>query len=375
MALKIENVQEAFQQNAHKRTVKALVAGQPGAGKTRSASTWPNVLFADAEGGLLSVRDRSVHRVVIDSISKLDELRAALAQDRKVREKLFGIPVDTICLDTVDEIAKLIHVERKKAEKLEVLRVQDWGFVADTLRSMLRGFRNLDMNVVMNVHLKPESDSDTGRVWERPDVQGAVGNELAAYVDLSVLLVSQPVINVKTGEYVNERYFQTNHDAAHTWVKDRSGMLPPRFPVNLNDDYQRMADLIFGLQPSPEAPVASPVASVVMSTSDTPAPGKQVRTVPELTDGNGKAKRMVEVPLPAETPPPESVPSPGTEGDLLSGLGEPAPEPAAPVVPVCAECGEPVTNPDQLDISMRRWEVPLCRQDFAKRKSRTGKRP
>lgn len=381
MALRIQRVQESLEANSL-RYLKILVAGPPGAGKTRSASTWPNPLYADVEGRLLSVRDRNPHTMRIRSIADLDELRAALAQDPKVREKLIGFPVDTLIVDTVDEVARVLEQERLKSEKLENLRMQDWGWFGDTLRSMLRGFRNLDMNVVFNTHLKTDSDGETGRMFEKPAIKGQVGDEIAGYVDIAVLLVARSIINPTTGEREAQRHFQVYQDSAHTWVKDHTGALPPEFPINLNDDYKRMSELVFGKPtpaPTPDAPVSSSVASVAMSTStgqtDTSPPpaGVVVGTHPRLTDGNGKGRTMVEVPLPEPEKATESVPSPGTEPDLLDDLGKPAPKLGAERVPACADCGTPVTNPDQVDISLRRWEVPLCRQDFAARKAKGRK--
>lgn len=365
MALKVKNVRAHFQESTD-RFIKILVAGPPGSGKTRSASTWPNPLYADVEGRLLSVRDRDVHAIDIRQVADLDELRAVLAQDPKVREKILGVPVQTVVLDTVDEIARLIIKERLKAEKQEAMRMVDWGHLGDSLRSLLRGYRNLDMNVVMNVHVRSESDSETGRTWEKPAIQGQVGDEIAAYVDEAVLLVARPTIDPKTGEKVLQRHFQTHPDAAHTWVKDHSGTLPLEFPINLNDDHARLSALIFGelavkapepvLQRPAKAAVERPVKAVAKRAASTP-------TV-----------EAVEVPVPVTEEIPESVPTPGTEPDLLADLGGDAAvgtveEPASDVTK-CADCGQPVTNQDQVDISLARWQVPLCRQDFASRKSR-----
>lgn len=372
MALKIQRVQDVFEQEKL-RTIKILVAGPPGVGKTRSASTWPNPLYADAEGRLLSVRDRDAHRVSIKSIADLDELRAALAQTPEVRQKLIGVPVDTLIIDTVDEVARILEQERLRSEKLESLRMVDWGWYGDSLRSMLRGFRNLDLNIVFNTHLKTDSDGETGRVFEKPAIKGQVGDEIAAYVDIAVLMVSRSTIDPKTGERVAQRYFQTFQDAGHAWPKDHTGALPPEFPINLNDDYDRMAKLIFGAKPTADAPVSSPIATATLTTSDGEttvlSPSEPVRRQPRSADGNGKAGAVVDVP-PAAKAPAESVPTPGTEPDLLADLGEPASEPPASSVPACADCGQPVTNPDQVDISMARWNVPLCRADFAGRKTR-----
>lgn len=360
MALKVKNVRAQFQE-ATERHIKILVAGPPGAGKTRSASTWPDPLYADVEGRLLSVRDRDVHAVDIKTVADLDELRSALAQDPKVREKILGVPVQTVILDTVDEISRLIIKERLKAEKQEAMRMPDWGYLGDTLRSLLRGYRNLDMNVVLNVHVRSETDSETGRMWEKPAIQGQVGDEIAAYVDEAVLLVARPTVDPSTGERVLQRHFQTYPDSAHTWVKDHSGTLPLEFPINLNDDYRRLSELIFGAAPGPQV---ERVAETEEAPALRKAAARAARTpIPEA------GPPVVDVKLPAE-----SVPESGTEPDLLAGLGSDAsespPEEPAPDVTVCADCGTAITNQDQIDISMARWQVPLCRQDFAGRKTR-----
>lgn len=364
MALKVKNVRAHFQASKD-RHIKILVAGPPGSGKTRSASTWPDPLYADVEGRLLSVRDRDVHSIDIRSIADLDELRAALAQDPKVREKILGVPVQTIVIDTVDEVARLIIKERLRAEKRDQMQMTDWGYLADSLRALLRGYRNLDMNVVMNVHVRSESDSETGRTWEKPAIQGQVGDEIAAYVDEAVLLVARPTVDPKTGERVLVRHFQTFPDAAHTWVKDHSGTLPLEFPINLNDDYKRLSARIFGAKPAAQS--APPEAE-----DRTPAP-EPVK--PAAKVAASKPKKAGLESAPADTAPaPESVPTRGTEPDLLAELGGDAPdrspEDEASDVTRCADCGQPVTNQDQVDISLARWQVPLCRQDFASRKSR-----
>lgn len=378
MALKILRANELYEE-VSTQALKILVGGHPGAGKTRSASTWPDPLYADVEGRLLSVRDRNVPAVRITAISQLDELRATLAQEPAVREKILGIPVRTVIIDTVDEVARLLEQERLKSEKLDAFRMQDWGWFGDTLRSMLRGFRNLPINVVFNVHLKSDTDGETGRMFEKPQIKGQVGDEIAGYVDVAGLLVSRSVIDPQSGARVPQRLLQLFQDSSHTWLKDHTGALPPEFPINMNDDYERMAKLIF--KPTPDAPVSSPIASATMATSDavvsstvTPAApvGKRVRSTPELTDGNGRARGVVEAPLPEKAVEkiPESVPSSGTEPDLLADLGASAPEQPGSTGRPCADCGDLVTNPDQLDISETFYKVPLCRTHFAARKKR-----
>ena len=60
--------------SAEMGTIKMLVVGEPGSGKTLTASTWPNPLYIDFEGRMLSVRDRNVKRVRVTNLKTLEEV-------------------------------------------------------------------------------------------------------------------------------------------------------------------------------------------------------------------------------------------------------------------------------------------------------------
>jgi hypothetical protein len=354
--LKLEDVPERYA-TAGSQSLKLMIAGPPGVGKTLFASTFPNVCYADAEGRLLSVRKRKVKAVTITSIAVLDELRAALVQSPEVREKVLGAPVDTIVLDTVDEIARLIIKERLKAEKRETMAMADWGYLGDTLRAMLRGFRNLPMNVLMNVHLKASEDSETGRVFWKPAIQGSVGDEIAAYVDESLLMVARPMNDPKTGERVISRHLQTYPDPSHDWVKDHSGTLPQEFPVDFQTDYQRLSQLIFGDVPAAQASQSSPATSA-------PAPA-------------AKAVAAKPSPPPAQPPTPPAVGSPTPETVTAptqpdaKGNGAAVSMETSDKVP-CTDCNTPLdrtVDEQQIAHSIARWKVPLCRGCYVARKT------
>ena len=53
-----------FRPESHK--IKALIYGASGSGKTTFSGTAKNALFLSAEGGLLSIADKSVDAVVTD---------------------------------------------------------------------------------------------------------------------------------------------------------------------------------------------------------------------------------------------------------------------------------------------------------------------
>lgn len=232
------------------RFIKALFCGDPGSGKTLISSTFPNPVFASAEGGLMSIARRKIPYVKIDATEKLLHLKSAMEQAPETRAKLLGIPgrVDTVVVDTIDEVARMFIRERLESQKREALAIADWGWLGDQMRGMIRAFRNLDMHVVFTCHLKQTDDSDSGRVYFKPAIQGAVGDEVAGYVDLALLLKAQPVARMVDGETkrVMVRYLKTMPDPAYPWIKDRSGTLPEDLEINFIDDFTRINDFIFG---------------------------------------------------------------------------------------------------------------------------------
>lgn len=395
--------------------IRMLAFGNPGAGKTRTASTWPDVLYANCEGGLMSVADRQPATIDITHSSQMKELMDALGQTPAVRERLLGVPVQTVVIDTIDEVAKILVQERLKDERKDAFAIQDWGWLGDQLRNMVRGFRNLDMNVIFNVHLKSQEDSETGHTYFKAAIQGSMGDEIAAYVDLALLLVAKPVTRVVDGKNVRtvQRYFQTFQDAQHPWVKDRSGRLPMEFTVNFDDDYERMHRIIYSSVPSAGSTLAT------VATPDAPAPA----AAPARTTGPAKSDPQQPLPdqppaaeTPAEAAPapepapePEVVPEPTPEPEIVEEAQvepeptptvpdpEPAPEPEESVPDsgtpdpepetsestavqdnpderepweTCASCGGKVESKDQADLAFIRHKEHLCRSCFAERKAK-----
>lgn len=390
--------------------VKMLVVADPGAGKTRTASTWPDVLYANCEAGLMSVADRHPAAVDIETAQDVKELLSHLKQPAEVREQMLGVKVGTVVVDTLDEIARILIKERLEAERKDVFAMADWGWLGDQLRGIVRTFRNLDMNVILNVHLKSQEDSETGRTVFKPQIQGAMGDELAAYVDLAVLMVARPNTTVDAQGQTQRsviRYFQTYPDLQHPWVKDRSGKLPLEFPINFEDDYERMRALIYGNVPAagetvvrdappiveePAAPPAPEPAAAAgqeelpaIPTDAAPEPEPELTSEPVADTGD-----QSEAPADDETQAEETVPDAGTEPEAPA---EPEPEPApaeastpngstpaaeapaeapdaAPDPLKCADCEGPVENQDQADFSFIRHRVHLCRSCMAGRKKK-----
>lgn len=403
--------------------VKALVCGEPGTGKTLTASTWPNPIYANAEGGLMSIASRDIPTVDITSSGVMLDLKNALSQSPEVREKMLGVPVDTVVIDTIDEVARLLVKERLEQGNKDAMAIADWGWLGEQLRSMVRAYRNLPMNVIFNCHLKSVEDADSGTQFFKPAIQGAMGDEIAGYVDIAGVLTARPITEVINGKNHRRivRILQTFPDVKRPWIKDRSGKLPMEFPVNFEDDYKRLHELIYGdvvdhqpevqqtiVQPAeetgeretgetgkPQVPAGVPdagrvVESVVEKVKEaaavvTEAPKKRGR--PKKDEGKDAPEPEPSAPesdpAPSEpevaTPEVENVPVPtevssGPTADAVQEMTQesvPAPEtPEKAAWETCESCGGQVESQDQAELAKLRFRKHLCRGCFATARQR-----
>ena len=312
------------------RWTKALICGPPGSGKTLISSTWPNPFYASAEGGLMSIADRNIPYVDIRSSADLLNIKNSIDQDAEIREKLFGFPIDTIVIDTIDEIQKIVIRERLAETHRDALQLQDWGWLGEQMRAIITGFRNLDMHVVFTCHTKETADEETGRMYFKPNLQGAFASDIPGYVDLALLLKAQPkTITVNDeAQRVIVRSLQTFPDTQHTWIKDRSGKLPQEFNVTFEDDFSRMYETMFGgldLEEHEEEELGEAQVDDSVLTTDTPSPEK---SAPVEADG----QQTLAAPLSSEY--------------------------------TCAECGSHDLDENQYDLSKIRFRMVLCKPCF-----------
>lgn len=342
--------------------IKALFCGPPGSGKTLISSTFPNPFFASAEGGLMSIWDRSIKHSKIRSSHDLTDVMVMATQDPSVREQMVGAPVETIVIDTIDEIAKILIQERLSEGKKETLAMGDWGWLGDQLRGIVRGFRNLDLHIVFTCHIKSTEDSETGRTYFKPAIQGAMGDEIAGYVDLALLLRANQMTKIENGESkrVTVRLLQTVPDTNHPWIKDRSGKLPvPEFEIDFHTDFDRINSLIFGakdvdpVKPKKTAP-ALKVETSVGSSNDTPAAAES-----KTAESKPLVEQVAEVEAErAETRAKIAV----TKNELALMTAKEKMTIQGPCE--CEECGTVVENLDQQDMAVVKFRMILCNKCY-----------
>jgi hypothetical protein len=248
--------------------IKALIAGNPGAGKTLFSSTAPKPLMLSAEGGTMSIVDRHVPYITVEKLGGIEGLRTlvdTLRQEPATRKEQLGLEVDTFIIDTIDEVARLMMREHLRSEGQAHARIQDYGWLKDTLTAFVRAVRNLDMHVIMTCHLKSVSDGEGGPQKYLPAIDGSFSEAIAGYVDLAFVLRSELATEIVDDgvQRTVHRWLQTYPEPQYDWIKDRSGKLPQRIAVEFDGDFQRIADAIFGTAPAAPAPEAVPLADVI----------------------------------------------------------------------------------------------------------------
>lgn len=201
--------------------VKLLVYGASGAGKTTLIATAPNPFIISSERGLLSLSGHDIPAAEIKTEEDLEE----------VYEYVLKSKYDTICLDSISDIAESILSEYKG--RFTDGR-QAYGLLNDTISKYIRKFRALkNKNVYFTA--KEGKTEESGVVVAHPNMPGkTLTVDLPYFFDCVLRLEAD-----KKGARV------LHSKATFTQTcKDRSGKLEPKEAANLT----ALFDKIIGAQ-------------------------------------------------------------------------------------------------------------------------------
>lgn len=218
-----------------KDTVKMLVYGDPGVGKTVFSCSGDRTIFIDVEGGSLSIQNRiKAKKVARKRFDTFDEIEEFV---RGLREK--GSKADTLVIDSITELQKKLmdsivaqHPEVKRPYG-DGLTVGDWGYNTERMRRFIRMARDLDMNVIFTALAMDEKNEMTGAVKTLPKMSSKLSADVCGYVDIVGYLYVDNVTN-EDGESVPIRRMLVQPVGMY-YAKDRSGALgnvidDPTFP-------------------------------------------------------------------------------------------------------------------------------------------------
>lgn len=205
MPINIQNTQDL-----PATSIKGVVYGPAGWGKTVLCSTAPTPLIISAEKGLLSLRGYDVDYVEVTTIEEIGEAFLMIAEPETCQ-------YETVCLDSVSDVAECMLAELKPQF---TDKRQAYGEMADKMLKLLRALRNLShVNVIVTAKAR-HIVSDIGVSSFVPSCPGQVLPEAIPYIfDLMM-----PIKIGKLEDGTTYRFLQTQPSLK--WAaKDRSGLL------------------------------------------------------------------------------------------------------------------------------------------------------
>lgn len=231
--------------NDYGEYVNAFIVGPVGKGKTRFSATAKNVLLLDARAGSASIADKGLPRQKIKTSADLLSIIKLLSLGPEKTKELLGINVDTVSLDTLDEVCRILIRERLASTRQESLDGGDWSWLADQLNAIVSALTDLDMHVMIFSHIKRDADRDSGDAWFKPDISGGAANQILQDMDMNLLIDEKEVPVVEDDKRVMRRkaFLISAPFQMFEYLKDRSNQLPDRMELNFEDDFQRVIEL------------------------------------------------------------------------------------------------------------------------------------
>jgi hypothetical protein len=216
MAIKITTAAQA----AALHGVKILCYGRAGMGKTTLCATAPTPIILSAEAGLLSLRQ---YDIPVIEIRTIDDLQDAY---QWATESAEAAPFETICLDSLSEIAEVVLTNAKRTSKDPR---QAYGELIERMGVTVRAFRDLSgKHVYMSAKQESIKDETAGTTTYGPSMPGSkLGGQLPYMFDEVLRLTVG-----RTPDGTEYRYLQTRPDF-QSEAKDRSGALEAMEEPNL----------------------------------------------------------------------------------------------------------------------------------------------
>lgn len=211
----------------HSDTIKCLVYGDSGMGKTFLSSTLEHnkTLIVSAESGLLSINDFSIDVLEVKKWSDITEIFKFINSDK-------GAKYDNIFIDSLTELSNMLanNLESLPEYKPSNMKLKMWGDYNNRFSAFIRRFRDLDKNVIFTA--LSEDINDNGSILRTPFIKGnATQKILMSFFD--------EVFHLKIDPIKQKRILQVQ-PTSQISAKDRSGKLESEEEPNLTEIFNKI---------------------------------------------------------------------------------------------------------------------------------------
>lgn len=211
----------------HTDTIKCLIYGDSGMGKTFLSSTLEHqkTLIISAESGLLSINDFNIDVLEVKKWNNITDIFKFIKSDK-------GAKYENIFIDSLSELSILLvnDLENSPEYKPANMGLKMWGEYSTRKSAFIRRFRDLDKNVIFTA--LSEDVNDNGTILKIPFIKGkATQKILMSFFD--------EVFHLKIDPIKQERVLQTQ-PTSQISAKDRSGKLDSEEEPNLTKIFNKI---------------------------------------------------------------------------------------------------------------------------------------
>lgn len=187
-------------------TIKVLLVGPPGTGKTCFAASLPTpILYLDFDGKVNSAArwfendPARLDAIDVRQLSKMlgdqdpvAEMNRIISEELIPQQKAGELKYKTLVVDSITTFssAVLTHIVKtnpgiKRVASRQGVQpcVQDYGILKREFARLIPGILSLDLNVVMTAHIKTDKSDLTGEIIRTPVMDGSFGESLPIFFE------------------------------------------------------------------------------------------------------------------------------------------------------------------------------------------------